>query len=288
MLALLENTEDNSRADQSMPQAPNGLEPVVILPRRPNYLILKFLVEWLTALVLVVATAPLVLFLAVLTKFTSHGPAFYAQTRLGKNGRPYKLYKLRTMIHNAEAMTGPVWAAKDDHRTTKLGSIMRRTHTDEFPQLWNVLRGEMSLIGPRPERPEIVTRLEHEIPGYRLRLLARPGITGLAQMLVPADDPNDKLLRGLRKKVAHDIYYVREANPMLDIRITLCTACYFFAQAIDSIRHHLIRSYRDPSDNHVAAEIAREPATGHHARTPHFAGVQPELRLVGDGDLTPQ
>src|SRR5262249_47324474 len=117
------------------------------------YVPIKVCLEWVVGLVLLTLFAPLIAALAAWVKLTSRGPAFYAQTRLGRRGRPYRIYKLRTMCHNAEAHSGPVWAAKQDLRITPLGKFLRDTHLDELPQLWNVLRGEMSLIGPRPERP---------------------------------------------------------------------------------------------------------------------------------------
>ena len=105
--------------------------------------------------------------------------------RLGKNGRPFRLHKIRTMRHDCEKATGPRWAVPGDPRITPLGRFLRQTHLDELPQLWNVLRGEMSLVGPRPERPEFVPDLEQAIPHYRDRLLVRPGVTGLAQVQLP-------------------------------------------------------------------------------------------------------
>jgi len=207
------------------------------------YLPVKATVEWLTAFTLLVISSPLLLILAVLVKVTSPGPAFYAQTRLGRFGRKYRILKLRTMVHNAEAGTGPVWAAKGDCRITKVGKFLRLTHLDEVPQLWNVLRGEMSLIGPRPERPEIARRIESKVNGFHLRLSVRPGITGLAQMLLPADDPNDASMNCVRLKLAHDLYYVREVSPLVDLRIAFSTPCFFISAAIDAMRKGSLRSY---------------------------------------------
>jgi lipopolysaccharide/colanic/teichoic acid biosynthesis glycosyltransferase len=215
----------------------------MIVSRGGGYVLVKFVVEWLVALVLFVGTGPLVLALAVLVKLRSPGPAFYAQTRLGRGGRKYRIIKLRTMRHGAEAGTGPVWAARDDCRITPLGGFLRATHLDELPQLWNVLRGQMALIGPRPERPEIAVRIARRVPHFAQRLAVRPGVTGLAQMLLPADDPNDAALLGLRRKLAHDLYYVQELSPLLDLKVAICTPCYFIAAAIDSFRRGLLRSY---------------------------------------------
>ena len=213
-------------------------------PKHSWYVLLKTGGEWTIALFLLLITSPLLLVLAALVKRTSSGPAFYAQTRLGQGGRHYRILKLRTMVHDAEVRTGPVWAAKDDLRITPLGRFLRNTHLDELPQLLNVLRGEMALIGPRPERPEIAGRIEQHVPEFRQRLKVRPGVTGLAQMILPADDPDDHQYHGVRRKLAHDLFYVREVSFILDLRIVFCTACFFLGAAIDSIRHATVRSYR--------------------------------------------
>lgn len=192
-------------------------------PRRPVYCAVKLGAEWCVAVALLTCAAPLLVVLAAIVKLTSRGPALYAQTRLGRNGKKYRMFKLRTMLHNAELVTGPVWAAKDDPRVTRFGRFLRDTHLDELPQLWNVLCGHMGLIGPRPERPEIVARLERHLPNYRDRLVVRPGVTGLAQMVLPADSD----LEGVRKKLAHDLYYVRRMCFLMDARIAACTTFYF-------------------------------------------------------------
>ena len=201
----------------------------------PVYVAVKTAVEWLVALLLLAVGSPLVLGLALAVKLGSRGPAFYAQTRLGLGGKKYRIYKLRTMVHDAEAKTGPVWASlSGDVRITPLGKVLRATHLDELPQLWNVLRGEMGLIGPRPERPEIAGRVERKVAGFRGRLAVRPGVTGLAQMLLPADDPSDPTMSGLRRKLALDLYYVNNLSPLLDLRIAIATPCYFAAAAVEA------------------------------------------------------
>src|SRR5207248_4660391 len=141
----------------------------------------------------------------LLVKLTSPGPMLYTQTRLGRRGRPFTIYKIRTMLHDCESLTGPQWSTPGDTRITRVGRWLRRTHIDELPQLWNVLRGDMSLVGPRPERPEFIPELENAIPFYRDRLLVRPGITGLAQVQLPPDTDMDSV----RRQLAHDIYYGR-------------------------------------------------------------------------------
>jgi lipopolysaccharide/colanic/teichoic acid biosynthesis glycosyltransferase len=156
---------------------------------------------------------------ALLVKVTSRGPVFYSQVRLGRFGRPYRIYKIRTMLHDCEKGTGAKWSTPKDPRVTPVGRFLRRVHVDELPQLWNVIRGDMSLIGPRPERPEFVAILERAIPHYSERLQVRPGVTGLAQVQLPADTD----LESVRRKLAYDLYYVRQVGPWLDLRILLCT-----------------------------------------------------------------
>jgi lipopolysaccharide/colanic/teichoic acid biosynthesis glycosyltransferase len=165
---------------------------------------------------------PVVLLAALAVKLTSRGPAFYTQTRVGKGGRLFTILKIRTMLHNCESLTGPRWSMPGDPRVTPVGWLLRKTHLDELPQLLNVLRGEMSLIGPRPERPEFVPELERAFPAYRQRLNVRPGVTGLAQVQLPPDTD----LESVRRKLAHDLYYIRRLSPLLDLRLLVCTAFY--------------------------------------------------------------
>ena len=184
----------------------------------------KAVLEWLAAVVLAVVAAPLVFLAAALVKVSSPGPAFYTQTRVGRNGRLFPIFKIRTMVHNCESLTGPRWSMPGDPRVTVIGQILRRTHLDELPQLLNVLRGDMALIGPRPERPEFVPELEQALPAYRQRLAVRPGVTGLAQVRLAADTD----LNSVRKKLAHDLYYIQHLNPFLELRILFCTIFYTF------------------------------------------------------------
>jgi lipopolysaccharide/colanic/teichoic acid biosynthesis glycosyltransferase len=169
--------------------------------------------------VLAVAMFPVVVVAAVLIRVTSRGPVIYRQVRVGRNGRPFTMYKLRTMWHECERLSGPKWAAQDDPRVIPGGRFLRRTHVDELPQLWNVLRGEMSLVGPRPERPELVAELETVIPRYRDRERVRPGLTGLAQVQLPPDAEIDDV----RRKLECDLFYVAHRGSWLDLRIVLAT-----------------------------------------------------------------
>jgi lipopolysaccharide/colanic/teichoic acid biosynthesis glycosyltransferase len=182
----------------------------------------KIAVEFVIASILLLITGPIILLSAALIKLTSRGPALYTQTRLGRHGLPYTLYKLRTMHHDCEKETGPCWSTPNDPRVIFVGRFLRWAHIDELPQLWNVLRGEMSLLGPRPERPEFVPFLERAIPYYRARLQARPGITGLAQVQFPPDTD----IPSVRRKVIHDLYYIRNTSPWLDLQIVLATVGY--------------------------------------------------------------
>jgi lipopolysaccharide/colanic/teichoic acid biosynthesis glycosyltransferase len=179
--------------------------------------------DFLLAFLGLILTAPVIFLAAALVKLTSRGPAFYTQIRVGQNGRRFTIYKLRTMRHHAEAGTGPVWAAPGDTRINAVGRLLRATHLDELPQLVNVLLGQMSLIGPRPERPEIVQQLQARIDNYLDRLAVRPGITGLAQVHLPPDIDLD----GVRKKLACDLAYIRGLSAWSDFRILLCTAALF-------------------------------------------------------------
>jgi lipopolysaccharide/colanic/teichoic acid biosynthesis glycosyltransferase len=196
--------------------------PPDLAPPATWYLPVRDVLEVGVALALLTLAAPVILLLAALVKLTSSGPAFYWQIRVGKGGRPYKIYKLRTMARDAETRSGPQWSTPGDPRVTWLGRFLRKTQLDELPQLWNVLRRDMSLVGPRPERPEFVPSLKKVIPYYADRLLVRPGVTGLAQIQLPADTD----LESVRRKVAYDLYYVQHVSLWLDVRILFLTAFY--------------------------------------------------------------
>ncbi len=172
------------------------------------------------ALALLPAAAVILAVAAVAIKLTSRGPVFYAQTRVGRGGREFRFVKLRTMIDEAERDTGPVWAARNDPRVTGVGRFLRRYRLDELPQLWSVLTGEMSLVGPRPERPHFVEQFIERIPYYRLRLLATPGISGWAQIHHGPDQTEEDVYEKLR----HDLYYVRHLSFALDLQVLARTA----------------------------------------------------------------
>ncbi len=179
----------------------------------------KSLVDFVLALGILIAAFPVMLVCILLVRATSNGPAIYTQTRMGRNGRVFVLYKIRTMYNDCERQTGPKWSPPGDPRITPIGSVLRRLHLDELPQLFNVLRGEMSLIGPRPERPEIVTRLRESVPGYDRRHAVKPGITGFAQIHLPPDT----CLRSVKNKLVYDLFYIRHRTPWLELQILLAT-----------------------------------------------------------------
>ena len=187
------------------------------------------------------------LFLPVLIRLDSKGKVFFQQKRTGADlrrgdrrkislkvpyerrkgdrrkqnvmGQPFEVFKFRSMQENAEQNTGPIWAKRDDPRTTRVGKILRSCHLDEIPQFVNVLKGEMSLVGPRPERPEFIFSLNEEIPNYKRRLDCKPGITGLAQICCGYDSS----VSDVAKKLEYDLFYIRNRNILLDIRILLTT-----------------------------------------------------------------
>jgi len=162
---------------------------------------------------------PLIPLIAFAIWLTSPGPVFYRQPRVGRNGSVFDCYKFRTMCSDAEADTGPTWAADSDPRITSVGKFLRRTRLDEIPQLWNVLKGDMSLIGPRPERPEFVQWLDNEIPYYRLRHTVRPGITGWAQIRYRYGNS----IEDVKEKLRYDLFYVKNMSPGLDLLILFHT-----------------------------------------------------------------
>lgn len=173
----------------------------------------------LVSLVLLLLTLPLVLLTAVLIRLESAGPVLYRQTRVGLHGKPFTLLKFRSMAMDAEEAGKPRWATQQDPRITRVGSFIRPMRIDELPQLINVLRGEMSLVGPRPERPMFVEELARVIPFYRERSYVKPGITGWAQV----NFPYGASVEDARQKLSYDLYYVKNRSLLLDLFILLAT-----------------------------------------------------------------
>ena len=180
----------------------------------------------LAALTLLIITLPITLITACLIKFTSPGPIFFSQTRVGIKNSPFILYKFRTMHNNAETK-GAQWAQNNDHRITTIGRFLRKTRIDEIPQCWNIFKGEMSIIGPRPERPEFTSALAKEIPYYDLRHIIRHGITGWAQVKYPYGASTEDAL----KKLQYELYYIKNQSLLLDLNIVLRTLITVFQRA---------------------------------------------------------
>jgi sugar transferase (PEP-CTERM system associated) len=158
---------------------------------------------------------PIMALVALAMKLTSKGPVLFQQERIGKDGKVFKLFKFRSMRVDAEAASGAVWTVENDPRITRMGRIMRKSHLDELPQLWNVLRGDMNIVGPRPERPEFMELLESQVPYYAHRHIVRPGVTGWAQVRYNYGSTVDEQCEKLR----HDLYYIKNLSPSLDFLI---------------------------------------------------------------------
>lgn len=186
----------------------------------PNRVLLQSVYSMTIAFVAAVITLPIMALVAMAVKLSSSGPALYRQRRVGKNDVPFMLYKFRSMYANAEAQSGAVWAKKDDPRITPVGRWLRRLRLDELPQLFNVLKGDMSVVGPRPERPEFVAELERRIPYYRQRHCIKPGITGWAQINHKYGDTIEDTII----KLEYDLYYIKNLAPALDAFIMFHTA----------------------------------------------------------------
>lgn len=212
----------------------------------PDYFALKL--SWMRLLggLLLIGFAPVIALCVVLVRLTSAGPGILRQTRVGKDGKLFKIYKIRTMYSDAEVQCGPVLCRPKDSRVTPVGKVLRFLHLDELPQLMNVVRGEMCLVGPRPERPEIIDRnnLDENVPGFTLRTLVLPGVTGLAQINLPADQTAACVV----PKVKLDLHYISTANAALDLRILACTALRMLG-----VRHgHAVKLFR------LARTVSRE------------------------------
>jgi lipopolysaccharide/colanic/teichoic acid biosynthesis glycosyltransferase len=185
---------------------------------------IKRVLDIVLGLLIALVALPVIAVMMVVVKMTSRGPVIYSQRRVGLNGREFMIFKIRTMYQDAESRSGPKWATDDDPRITPVGRFLRKSHLDELPQLWNILRGEMSLVGPRPERPEFIVELEKAIPHYRERLLVRPGVTGLAQIQLPSDVD----VESVRRKLSCDLFYVERLNAWADLRILIVTGLGLF------------------------------------------------------------
>jgi len=181
--------------------------------------LLKRSLDILLSLIAMVLLLPIFLMLCGLVYFSSPGSIFYRQIRVGERGIHYQIYKFRSMYENSEKDTGPIWASLDDKRITPIGKIMRKFHIDEIPQFFNVLIGDMSIVGPRPERPEIIEKIMKEIPNYLSRTKIKPGITGWAQL----NGTYDNNIDDVSIKLQNDCYYIENFSLSFDIKILFLT-----------------------------------------------------------------
>lgn len=232
----VEVTDSASFYEQIFKRLPiEELEPVWFLGhvanRRTIYDFVRTPIEIFFAIVLAIILSPLLLLIGTAVRLTSKGPAIFRQVRVGEHGQPFTLYKFRSMIANspdgsAEAGTGAVWKTANDPRFTKIGRILERTHLDELPQLLNIMRGEASFVGPRPERPSFVATLEEKIPYYALRHLMKPGIAGWAQLNYKYGASEEDAYEKLR----YDLYYLKNRSLWLDLSVILKTAKLFIVK----------------------------------------------------------
>jgi lipopolysaccharide/colanic/teichoic acid biosynthesis glycosyltransferase len=191
---------------------------------KKKIVMVKRVLDLAAAAGVLLVSLPLWPVIALAIKIESEGPVFYIQKRVGKDGRLFSLIKFRSMIKDAEEH-GAVWAGEDDWRITRTGKVLRRCHLDELPQLINVIKGEMSLVGPRPERPEFVAELKKLIPDFSRRQQVKPGLTGWAQVNFPYASSSEES----RKKLEYDLYYIRKRSVLFDIKILLRTIRKLFA-----------------------------------------------------------
>jgi exopolysaccharide biosynthesis polyprenyl glycosylphosphotransferase len=179
----------------------------------------KRLMDLGISLLFLILTSPIMLIVSIAIKLDSKGPVFYKQERSGLNGKVFNILKFRSMIKDAEKKSGPVWSTKDDPRITRVGRIIRKLRLDEIPQVINVLKGEMSFVGPRPERPYFVEKLSEEIPLYKRRLRVRPGITGWAQV----KHKYDETIEDVKTKLRYDLFYIENMSLRMDLKIIFRT-----------------------------------------------------------------
>jgi len=236
---------------------------------------LKRLLDVTVSGLLLLVSAPVMLASMLLVRITSRGPVIYPQVRLGRYGRPFVMYKIRSMRHECEKLTGPKWATPNDPRVFPVGRFLRATHLDELPQLWNILRGDMSLVGPRPERAPIAGQLRKVLPRFDERLRALPGLTGLAQIQLPPD----QYLDDVQQKLACDLHYMSHESVWLDLRILCCTALGLFMIPF-SLSGFVLRLPR-ATDIQAGCDGHMHPDPEAHGPD----GTRPEAAAKGNGDL---
>lgn len=205
----MQNSQNcESSSSDSLRQAPSP-------PRVSGYYRVKRYVDLAVMILTLPIIGSTILLFMLLVKLTSKGPVIYTQIRCGKDGKPFKMYKIRSMVLDAEKGKGATWSRGADPRITRVGRIMRKLHIDELPQIYNVWKGEMTVIGPRPERPEFIEALEEKVPGYRYRMLVPPGMTGYAQINWRADTG----LEDVQRKLILDLEYIERVSFCFDMRI---------------------------------------------------------------------
>tara|TARA_A100001391_G_scaffold100523_1_gene66811 strand:+ start:74 stop:1084 length:1011 start_codon:yes stop_codon:yes gene_type:complete len=241
----------------------------------------KYLLDRCIGFVLLVLFSPVILALYLVVRATSRGPGFYKQERVGLNGKPFEIFKLRSMVQNAEKPGQPQWATKGDSRVNFVGRVLRKLHLDELPQLYNVCRGEMSLVGPRPERPQICEDLAQQISGYYLRTAVKPGVTGLAQINLPPDES----IEDVRRKQILDLNYIDNANLWLDVRMIAATALrmvgvkgHIVTKLMRLDRTHLVKDVCSTQDSQHASSIRQvRPAVRAEAMVDSRSSVSPAV-----------
>lgn len=219
-------------------------------PTVSRYFRYKKFLDRIIATLLLVPALPIIGMLVMLVRMTSKGPGIYSQVRVGRDGKFFTMYKIRSMVSDAEQDSGAVWATKHDPRVTRIGAILRKLHLDELPQLFNVIRGDMALVGPRPERPEFVSLLDREIDGYSNRLLVVPGVTGFAQLNLPSDE----VIADVRRKIALDFEYIERASFLFDVRLVLATIGRMF-KGIDMLPLKILGVQRKIDDSPWAVHV---------------------------------
>ncbi|WP_097027918.1 sugar transferase [Clostridium peptidivorans] len=213
--------KDVSYVDEQIGLEYNAKEIEYVVEEGTIYNFIKRTMDIILCLIASVIGIPIVLITCIAVVMESKGSPLYKQERLGKNGQSFTLYKIRSMRSDAEKYSGPKWADKNDSRVTKVGNFIRKTRIDEIPQLYNIIRGDMSIVGPRPERPVFTYQFNEEIPGFINRLAVKPGLTGLAQV-------NGGYESSPREKLKWDLKYIQEKNILMDIKVIFKTALIVF------------------------------------------------------------
>ncbi len=221
----LNHSEVNSqmsvqRVESNYYEFKTSKEQHIIMEQKSMYMFTRRFMDLFLSIIGLIITLPIMLFTMLVIVLESPGLPIFTQERVGLNGKTFKIYKLRSMRNDAEK-NGPQWASKNDARVTKVGQFIRKTRIDELPQLFNVIKGDMSIIGPRPERPVFVKQFNEEIPGFNKRLLIKPGLTGWAQV-------NGGYECSPEEKLNYDIYYIKNMSYLLDVKIVFRTVKVIF------------------------------------------------------------